>query len=83
MKQSTFFLIIGMTGVFAMLLAPSLVNAPTDAQKQNWQQRCSGPGSSSSSGPCPGSSENSPNKQQQNINPGGNIPPGQQVDERK
>ena len=36
-----------------------------------------------SSGPCPGSSENSPNTQQQNVNTGGQVPPGQEVPERK
>lgn len=36
-----------------------------------------------SSGPWPGSPENSPNEQQQNVNPGDQVPPGQQVPERK
>jgi hypothetical protein len=83
MKQGTIFFIIGMTGVFSMLLAPSLNAAPANAINDKFTTGCSGPGSSSSSGPCPGGSENSPQKQQITRNPGGNAPPGQQVPERR
>ena len=83
MEQIKIFLVIGMAGIFSMLLAPALNAAPADAINDKFTQQCSGPGQSSSDGPCPGGSENSPQKQQTNKNPGGNLPPGQQVDERR
>lgn len=82
MNKTNMFLIIGMAGIFSMILAPALSSVPADAQRE-WSQQCVKNGVPQP-GPCPGQSENSPNKQQQNINPSGkNAPPGKQVPERK
>lgn len=75
------FLIIGMAGIFAMILAPALNAVPADAQK-SWTEVCKTK-QGTIQGPCPGQSENSPNKQQQQLNPALKAPPGKQVPERK
>jgi hypothetical protein len=71
--------IIGITGVFSMLLAPSLNVAPANAINDKFTTNCERNGEVVSSGSCPGQSEKSPNKQDTVTNPSDkNQPPGQQ-----
>lgn len=80
MKQITIFLFIGIAGIFAMLLAPTLNASQANAQGGGWTTQCKTK-QGTTSGPCPSQSENSPNKQQQQVNPGNQVPPGQQTPE--
>ena len=73
MKQATIFFIIGMTGVFSMLLAPSLNAVPANAIGDNWSCKQTQSGTETDS--CSGNSAKSPNKDV--VNPGGHAPAGQ------
>lgn len=80
-KKTTVFLIVGMTGIFAMLLAPTLNAVPANAINDKWNCYNQQSGKTvGGSGPCPGNSVQS--GPLQNQNPGGQVPPGQQQPKR-
>ena len=79
--KTTMFLIIGIAGIFSMLLAPALNTAPADAAPP--QQQCEKKGEFVGSS-CPGNSgANSPTFDERVKNQGGNYPGGLQPHERQ
>lgn len=75
MNQSTLFFIIGMVGIFALVLGPTLNTIQANAALDG--PYCQKKGGQVSDGPCPGGSINSPNKQEVKQTPSGsNYPPG-------
>lgn len=64
------------------ILAAATITQTASAINDKFTTDCSGPGESSRDGPCPGGSRDSGPHDETTSNPAGNVPPGQQEEER-